>query len=47
MADKKFNLTEAEARDLVWKEIMQEDKENFTDSFRNQVLLVIQAIREV
>ena len=47
MADRKFNLTMAEARDLIWKEIMQEDKENFTDSFRNQVLLVIQAIREV
>ncbi len=47
MADRKFNLSMAEARDLVWKEIMQEDKENFTDSFRNQVLLVIQAIREV
>ncbi|KKM77626.1 hypothetical protein LCGC14_1368190, partial [marine sediment metagenome] len=43
MADKKFKLSMAEARDLVWKELMQENEENFTDSFRNQVLLVIQA----
>ena len=44
---KNFKLSDAEARDLVWREIMMEDKENFTDSFRAKVRMAIQAIREV
>ncbi|KKL56460.1 hypothetical protein LCGC14_2245200 [marine sediment metagenome] len=44
---KNFKLSERESIDLVWREIMMEDKENFTDSFRAKVLMAIQAIREV
>ncbi|MFX0141419.1 MAG: hypothetical protein ACFFDN_47715 [Candidatus Hodarchaeota archaeon] len=38
-----MNLKEAE--DLVWKEILQEDKENFTPEFRETVIKIIKQIR--
>lgn len=37
-----MNLKECD--DLVWEEILREDKENFTPEFRRQVLNVIQKI---
>jgi len=36
------NLKECD--DLVWEEILQQDKENFTPEFRMKVLNVIQKI---
>ena len=39
-----MDLKEAEA--LVWKEILIEDKENFTPEFQNQVLETLKKIME-
>jgi len=41
---KKMDLKEAEV--LVWKEILQEDKESFTPEFRKNVLKTIKNIME-
>ncbi len=46
MADKKFKLTNDQAKDLIWFEIMQETAENFTAAFRLKVYEVIDLIRE-
>jgi hypothetical protein len=46
MTNKKFKLTMREARELIWKEIMEETEENFTDEFRQKVILAIIRIRE-
>lgn len=34
-----------EAEELVWREILQEDKDNFTPEFRAKVIKVIQKIK--
>ena len=43
----KFKLSFGEALDLVWKEIMEESEENFTDEFRQKVKSTLLKIREV
>ena len=46
MADKNFKLGMRESEDLIWAEILQESKENFTDEFQVKVIEIIRKIRE-
>jgi len=47
MDNKKFVLSDEEAKDLVWKEIMEEVEDNFTPEFQAQVIKTIMKIREL
>ena len=46
MAAEGLKLTIKECEDLVWNEILEEDPDNFTLEFQEQVLNVIRKIRE-
>ena len=43
----KFVLTEKEAKDLVWSDVMEEVEDNFTEEFKEKVWEVIKKIRKL
>jgi len=46
MVNKKFVLSEEEAKDLIWSEIMMEEEDNFTPDFKSNIYRIIKQIRE-
>ena len=42
-----FKLTEKEAKDLIWSDIMEENEDNFTSDFKAKVWEVVAEIRKL
>ena len=42
-----FKLSEKEAENLMWKDILEEDRPNFTENFQSSVLEAVRKIREL